>query len=104
MLLRFIVGIILTEAITELVVKSEILSPIRKFFFDRRKNRLCDKIHSLIDCGYCTSVWFGWFFAILLFNEDLFISKYIDWIFVGLILHRLSNLLHNIYDRVYKDD
>ncbi len=104
MIIRFVFGIVLTEALTELIVKSEILSPFRKFFFDRRENnKLSNRIHELLDCGYCTSVWIGWFFGILLFRESLLISEYIDWFFVGLLLHRLSNFLHNIYDRVYKE-
>lgn len=93
-------GIVLTEALTELIVKSEILRPFRKFFFDRKENKLFSKTHELLDCGYCTSVWIGWFFAILFFSGGLLISKYIDWFFIGLIFHRLSNFLHNIYDRV----
>lgn len=104
MLLRFIFAIILTEALTELIVKSEILSPIREFFFNRKSNKLFNKIHDLLDCGYCTSVWIGWIFAILLVNDISLINKYIDWFFMGLILHRLSNFLHNVYDRIHKDN
>jgi hypothetical protein len=102
MLFKLLCGLILTEALTELIVKSEIFCPVRKFFFDRRDNKFFNKIHYLLDCGYCTSVWAGWFFAFLFINESLFFSRYVDWFFVGLIFHRLSNLLHNIYDRVYK--
>lgn len=97
-------GIVLTETLTELIVKSEILSPFRKFFFDRKTNKLFNKIHELLDCGYCTSVWVGWFFGILLFRESLLINEYVDWFFVGLLLHRASNFLHNIYDRIYKEN
>jgi len=108
MLIRFVLilifGIILTEALTELTVKSKILSPFREFFFKKRKSsKLYNKIHELLDCGYCMSVWIGWFFGILLFNEYLLLNKYIDWFFIGLLLHRLSNFLHNIYDRIYRE-
>ena len=96
-------GIVLTETLTELIVKSEILSPFRKFFFDRKANKLFNKIHELLDCGYCTSVWIGWFFGILLFREHILINEYVDWFFVGLLLHRASNFLHNFYDRIYKE-
>ena len=39
--------------------------------------------------------------ALILFtpNQDfVFVSKYIDWFFIGLALHRSSNLLHYILD------
>ena len=101
MLFKFIFFIILTEAVTEIITKSNLFSPIREFFFNRRSNALFNWVHDLLDCGYCTSVWIGWFFAVLFFNEELFVNKYIDWFFVGLFLHRLSNLLHNVYDRIY---
>lgn len=102
MIFKLIFAIILTEAITEIVTKSVIFSPIREFFFNRRKNALFNWIHELLDCGYCTSVWVGWLLAILFFNEKMLIDRYIDWIFIGLFLHRLSNLLHNIFDKVYE--
>ncbi len=89
--------VILTEAITQIITKSELFEPIRKFFFDRRKNKFFNWMHSLIDCGYCTSVWVGWFVAI----SFLFLkSAVLNVFFIGIVLHRLSNILHFIIDRI----
>ncbi len=89
--------VILTEAITQIITKSELFKPIRKFFFDRRKNRFFNLMHSLIDCGYCTSVWVGWFVAI---SFLLLKSMILNVFFIGIVLHRLSNILHFVIDRI----
>jgi hypothetical protein len=92
--------IILTEAITQIITKSELFEPIRKFFFDRRKNKFFNWMHSLLDCGYCTSVWVGWFVAIsFLFLKSMILNVF----FIGIVLHRLSNILHFIIDRINRD-
>lgn len=98
LLLNIIIAIFLTEAITELVVNSEIFEPLRKFFFIRRNNHFFKFLHAVTDCDYCFSVWAGWFIAIIILNDLSFIliNKYIDWFFVGLFLHRISNILHYV--------
>jgi hypothetical protein len=102
-IVKFLCSIVLVEAITEILTKSELFEPVRKFFFDRKKNKLFNKLHDLIDCGYCTSVWIGFFTALLIFSDVNFINKYIDWFIIGLILHRLANFLHSIFDWINKD-
>ena len=97
---HFLLAIVAVEAITEIVTKSEVFSPIREFFFNRRKSKIFDWIHSLFDCGYCTSVWAGVFISILWFCVD---SMFLDMIYIGLVLHRLSNMLHFMIDRLNKD-
>ena len=100
-LFKIIIAIILTEAITELVVKSEIFYPIRKFFFEHKDNKIYDWLYLLTDCGYCFSVWAGWFVALVFiypFEEIKIISFKIDWFFLGLLLHRLSNVFHYLVD------
>jgi len=96
---KILFAIILIEAITEILTKSEAARPFRALLFERgTNNKFFSWIHDLFDCGYCTSVWVGWFVAILLFrNTDIF-SLWIDWFFIGLVLHRLSNILHNVID------
>jgi len=92
--------VIFTEALTELITKSELFSPIRKFFFDRRKTRLCNFIHELFDCGYCVSVWVGLFSAyIFLFVNNVIFNVF----FMGIIFHRLSNILHYLIDRINRN-
>jgi hypothetical protein len=88
------------EAITNIITKSVFFSPAREFFFNRQQNKLFNLIHELIDCAYCTSVWIGWFVYICWFCFD---SMFVDVIFMGFILHRLSNVLHFSIDRLDQD-
>lgn len=90
-------AIILTEAITQLITKSEFFKPIRKFFFKNRENRVCNWIHELLDCGYCTSVWVGWVVAVCMVVVNNIV---LNAFFAGIVLHRLSNVLHFIIDRI----
>lgn len=100
--LKFLLAVVLTEAITEIVTKSEIFSPLRaKIFGLGQNNKLFNWLHGLLDCGYCFSVWAGVFTAILFFRDINIIHISVDWFFVGLVLHRLSNLFHNYMDKVY---
>ena len=94
-----ILAIITTEALTELVVKSEIFSPLREWFFNKRENKICKFIHELLDCGYCFSVWVAFFVSITLVNLS-FVSEYLGWFIAWMVVHRLSNLLHFVIDRV----
>jgi hypothetical protein len=96
---KFLLAVIITEALTEIVVKSELFFPLREYLFERgKKNSFFNWFHSLVDCGYCFSVWMGWFTAFLLFRENLFL---IHWVFIGLAIHRLSNIFHFLIDRLH---
>lgn len=97
---HFLLAIVAVEAMTEIITKSEVVSPVREFFFNKRKIKIFDWIYSLLNCGYCTSVWIGVFVSIIWFCFD---SKFLDIIFIGLVFHRLSNMLHFIIDRLNKD-
>ena len=91
---------IATEALTELLVKSLIFQDFR------------EKIHLLgisflskvFSCGYCFSVWSSKFLVllsfILYFNEITF-STCILYFLVVLVVHRLSNYIHNINDKYF---
>lgn len=100
-MLKYLLAIILIEALTELISKSEFFEPFRKFFFDRQDNRFFKWLFNLLDCGYCTSVWISWF---VLFTYILLDNFYINLFFYGIILHRLSNVLHFIIDRINGED
>ena len=101
-LFKFILAIVLTEAITELVVKSELFYPIRRFFFKRKSSFIFNWFHSLMDCGYCFSVWAGWFVSLMyvIFSDGfvLFNNIILNWFFMGVVFHRLSNVLHYLVD------
>jgi multidrug transporter EmrE-like cation transporter len=98
-----LIAAILTEAITEIVTKSEIFEPFRaKIFKLGQSNKFFTWLHSLLDCGYCFSVWSGVLVAILFFRGTHLLHWSIDWFFVAIVLHRLSNLFHNIMDRIHE--
>jgi len=94
LILNFIFAALFTEAITELVVKSEFFSPVREFFFNRRKKQFFEFIHDVLDCGYCFSVWAAFLTVALFYSKNELI-----YIFMGcVIIHRLSNVAHYLVD------
>jgi hypothetical protein len=96
-LIYFLLAIIFTEALTEIVVKSEIFSPLRaKIFKLGQNNKFFNWLHRLFDCGYCFSVWAGALVAFFVLE-----LRFLEWFIVTLVLHRLSNLFHNFMDRVH---
>ena len=104
-MINFIMSIILTELLTELVVKSYFFEPVRKFFFTRQEiNLFYNKISYLLECGYCFSVWaaiFSTYLCNLLYNRDgLQNSGVLNLLIISLIVHRLSNVWHFIIDRL----
>jgi len=102
LLFVFLIATILTEAITEIVTKSEIFEPLRaKIFKLGQCSKFFNWLHSLLDCGYCFSMWSGGLVAILFFRDIDLIHPTIDWFIVAIVLHRLSNLFHNFMDRVH---
>ena len=99
-IVQIIIAVVLTEAITEIVTKSEIFSPFSAFLFRRgANNKVVKWFHDLLDCGYCFSVWVGVCVGLLVLHDIKIINTYIDWLIIGLLIHRSSNILHNIIDR-----
>lgn len=100
--IKLLLATILTEAIAEIVTKSEIFRPLRaKLFNIGLGNKFFEWLHNLFDCAYCFSVWTGVLVAILFFKDLNILHWSVDYIFIGLILHRLSNLFHNVMDRIH---
>ena len=97
--LNFTLAVLITEAITELLTKSEFFLPLRKRLFELRKNRIFKFVHDVLDCGYCTSVWIGLFTSVIIVDLHV-VSPCIDWFVAWLAVHRSSNMLHFIIDRV----
>lgn len=100
MFLNIIVLVILIEALTNLVSKSDIFVFIRKYCFESN-NKLLNFIHKLLDCPYCTSVWIAMFVVGLykLYINNL-LPSILTLFFMAIILHRLSNIFHFIIDRL----
>ena len=98
--LEIIATIILIEAITGIITKSELFKPIREFLFNS-DNKILKFIHEITDCSYCTSVWVSLFCTGMLYIYKLNIMPHLlALFFMGVVLHRLSNILHYIIDRI----
>lgn len=105
---KLLLALVTTEAITEIVVKSEIFNPIRKFIFGLGQNNIFfGWLHNLLDCGYCFSVWSSALVTFLLFRDN-FSGYGLNGILVMgilvLFIHRLSNVFHSIMDKVQDKD
>jgi hypothetical protein len=94
-ILHFIFLVVLTELLTELVIKSEITKPLRNWikswgsWFD-----------TLFSCGYCFSVWAA--VGVVLLTQVSYPLTGIILLDLGLtalVVHRLSNVFHNIIDK-----
>jgi hypothetical protein len=94
------VFIVATEATTELISKSDIFLPFRRWFFNRRINKLFNFIHSMLECPYCASVWVGCFYATM-FYVFLVTNHYILLLLPTILFfHRLANVFHFLIDRL----
>jgi len=97
-ILTLLLIVIATEAITEILVKSELFEPLRKYLFSRSVDSKVFKFfHDLLDCGYCTSVWIAFF----LFIFFMFIPEIMFFVCLVFVIHRLSNVWHFIIDRLH---
>ena len=95
MLIQVLLCILLTELTTELVIKSEIFKPVREIIF-----KLGDWFTKLFSCGYCFSVWAA--AAVVFVTNTSYLLTGIEWLDLGLmalVVHRMSNILHNIIDK-----
>lgn len=102
LLIKFLLAIVATEAITEVITKSELFSSFRiKVFNIGKNNKFFNWFYSLLDCGYCFSMWAGILISILFFRDINIIHWGVDWFFIAIVLHRLSNLFHNVMDRIH---
>lgn len=93
-IISFIASVMLTELITELVVKSEIFKSFREFVSG------FDWLNKLLSCGYCFSVYSA---ALVVFLVgpfyELVSSVFFNYLLTFLIVHRASNVWHNIIDK-----
>lgn len=93
------ISIFITEAITELSVKSFILAPIRNYLMSKFKF-----FEYLLTCGYCFSFWVTAFIMILLSIFDslpIIINNLLNIFFIFFIIQRGSNMLHGLHDRFF---
>lgn len=96
--------IIFVEAIIEIIITSEILFPVRNWITKLNPSFL----GKLFGCGYCMSVWVsfqvawmlpGNIFGLLSSSISFVI---IDYVVRAIVLHRLSNVWHELLSRFFK--
>ncbi len=95
LLTQILLCILLTELTTELVIKSDIFKPMRNIIF-----KLGDWFQKLFSCGYCFSVWAA--AAVVLLTDTSYPLTGTHWLDLGLmalVVHRLSNVVHNVIDK-----
>jgi len=87
--LKLVMAVIATEAATNLITKSEFsIRFIKEPLFKLRRFKIFNFIHDVLDCGYCTSVWMAFIFALF------FLTNSFNFVILILVLHRLANMLH----------
>ncbi len=95
-ILKFLSAVLLTELLTELVIKSEITRPARDFIKSKGS-----WLKTFFSCGYCFSVWTAFGVAFLLgLAYNLTGQYWVDFTLTSLLIHRLSNYLHNFNDKI----
>jgi len=94
-ILKFLSAVLLTELLTELVIKSEITRPVRDFIKSGGS-----WLKAFFSCGYCFSVWTAFGIVFLLgLAYNLTGWYWVDLTLTSLLIHRLSNYLHNFNDK-----
>lgn len=89
-------SVVFVEGATELVCKSSIFKSFRK-----NVAALSPFFKELLSCGYCTSFWVATApAAFLAFRlADSFVGFCFIFLFMVVVLQRLSNYVHNTSDR-----
>lgn len=94
-ILYFLSMSLVTEAIVQLVIKSEIFAPVRSFV-----SKWGHWFEKLMECGYCFSVWVAFpLVAAAGIFLPIFDKIILDLLFTGFVVHRLSNVIHNVTDK-----
>lgn len=100
-----------SEALAELIVDSKFSAkffrdpwkkwtyPIDKPPHDTYLQRVKVFVDDLWSCGYCTSVWTSGFLALFI-GPVLINNAIICWLVSTLIIHRISNWIHTVFEVV----
>ncbi len=119
---RWFFLVVVTEAMTEIIVASQIFSGLRgrirqlahPLLTEEQiilpvpfKRRFFMFIDGLVSCGYCTSVWVAAFWGVFApwvwwGDNYMMVGWIINWVIALLALHRLSNWLHVLASLVQK--
>jgi hypothetical protein len=96
--LYILLAALFTEGMTELIVKSSIFSRVRENLI--KESAFFKK---LLSCGYCASVWAATLpaaFLVWCLEVRVCVAP-ISFLFLTVVVHRLSNYLHNINDKYF---
>lgn len=93
-MIAFLLAIVVTEAVVEVLVASELLAPVRAVALAR-----FPRAGVLLSCGYCLSVWTGVGAAFALGCSAGLELGALEPLVFGLAVHRLSNLWHELLQR-----
>jgi hypothetical protein len=96
-LIQWLLAIIAVEAVVEIIVDSELFL-FWRVFLSKRRSVIGSYIAKLFTCGYCFSVWVA---ALVAWSLPGYIFNIIiaDVILKTFVLHRLSNLMHELFHR-----
>ena len=85
-----------TEAVVELVIKSQFFAPVR-----RLASKLGSWTEELFKCGYCFSVWvaLGWIALVPAVIIPASSWYAVNVLLTLLVVHRTSNIMHNVIDK-----
>lgn len=93
-MIAFLLAIVVTEAVVEIVVGSELLAPMRAGVLAR-----FPRGGILLNCGYCLSVWVGVGASYALgLSAGLGLGA-VEPLVLGIAVHRLSNVVHEALRR-----
>jgi hypothetical protein len=93
---QWVALIIAIEALTEIIVDSKIMLPLRNWLTKVNPGFLGE----LVKCGYCFSVWPS-FPAAFILQGDIFGIFILDIFIKWMLLHRLSNVFHGVISRIF---
>ncbi len=109
-ILEIILVSVAVEAATEIITSSDITSPFRSYiknlvFGDEPtisyKQYFLSFVDKVLSCGYCASVWVSAFFAFMAPINVTF-NVFFNFILTTLVVHRLSNWVHVVYQIIKK--
>ena len=94
-LLHLAIGIIVVEAITEILVDSTLFAPLRDWLHKHEVPFLSP----IFSCGYCMSVWVSMAVCLTISIETINIAV-VDKTILVFLLHRSSNVFHEYINRI----
>ena len=98
-LLIWLAAVVAVEAVTEIVVSSDM--PLILWFRDKCARYNPMFLGKMFSCGYCMSVWIA---AMVAWALPGHLTNYfvVDVIIKVFVLHRCSNVLHEAFSRWFK--